>query len=118
MSRPKVNETERRIVQVNIRLTQEENGKVNEYAISSGLSPANWIRHKIFTGKNPPIKVSAMDATVYQELKRIGVNLNQVAHKLNQGDFPQDLRITQTELLRLLTTILKTLLHDREHDKG
>ena len=118
MSRPRVNENDRRIVQVNIRLTIEESNSVNEYATTSGLSPANWIRHKIFTGKNPPARLSPLDASIYQELKKIGVNLNQAAHKLNQGDFPNDMRMIQLELLMLLKRILKTLLHDRQHDQG
>lgn len=105
-------------MQVNIRLTAEESNKINEYATASGLSPANWIRHKIFTGKNPPARLSPLDSSIYQELKKIGVNLNQAAHKLNQGDFPKDLRMIQLELLMLLKRILKTLLHDRQHDQG
>ena len=118
MSRPKVNEQDKRLVQVNIRLTTEENNKVSGYATSSGLSPANWIRYKVFTGKNPPVRMSPLDASTYRELKRIGVNLNQAAHQLNQGDFPRDLRVMQLELLMLLNKILKTILHDRQHDQG
>jgi|SRR5690606_20472619 len=118
MSRPRINESDKRLVQVNIRLTAEESNKVNEYAAGSRLSPANWIRQKIFTGKNPPARLSPLDASIYQELKRIGVNLNQATHKLNQGDFPKDLHAIQLELLMLLKRVLKTLLHDRQHDQG
>jgi Bacterial mobilisation protein (MobC) len=113
MSRPKINEQDKRVVQVNIRLTIEENSKVNSYADASGLSPANWIRFKIFTGKNPAVKMSPLDVSVYQELKRIGVNLNQVAHKLNQGEFPSELAKVQIELILLLNKVLKAMLHDR-----
>jgi hypothetical protein len=117
MSRPKVNEQDKRVVQVNIRLTTEESSKVNEYATASGISPANWIRYKIFTGKIPTVRMSPLDASIYQELKRVGVNLNQVTHRLNQGDFPKELNIIQAELLLLLNNILKALLHDRQHDQ-
>jgi hypothetical protein len=118
MSRPKINEQNKRIVQVNIRLTAEENMAVNEHATASGLSPANWIRKKVFTGKVPPARLSPLDTSIYQELKKIGVNLNQATHKLNQGDFPQDLRMIQLELIMLLNRILKAMLHDRQHDQG
>lgn len=117
MSRPKVDEQDKRLVQVNIRLTTEESNKVNLYATASGLSPAHWIRHKVFAGKNPPVRMSPLDVSIYQELKRIGVNLNQVTHKLNQGDFPKDLRMTQLELLMLLKRILKAIVDDRQHDQ-
>lgn len=118
MSRPKINEQDKRIVQVNIRLTAEENVKVIEYATASGISPANWIRKKVFTGKIPPARLSPLDSSVYQELKKIGVNLNQATHKLNQGDFPKDLRMIQLELIMLLNRILKAMLHDGQHDQG
>ncbi len=118
MSRPPLNDNDKRVVQVNIRLTTSENDKVTEWATSSGHSPANWIRHKIFTGKNPPTQLSPLDASFYQELKRIGVNLNQATHKLNQGQFPQDLRSIQLELSSLLNKILQMLLHDGQHDQG
>jgi len=118
MSRPKISEQDKRIVQVNIRLTTEENVKVNEYAKSSGLSPANWIREKVFTGKVPSVKLSPLDTSIYQELKKIGVNLNQATHKLNQGDFPKELKMIQLELMMLLNRMLKAILHDGQHDQG
>ncbi len=118
MSRPKINEQDKRVVQVNIRLTTEENNKVNGYATASGLSPARWIRQKAFTGKNPPVRMSPLDTSIYQELKRIGVNLNQATHKLNQGDFPNDFRELQVQLIVLLNRILKAIVDDGQHDQG
>lgn len=116
MSRPILDDNKKRTVQVNIRLTAEESNQVNDYAEASGLSPANWIRHKVFTGKNPAVKVSPLEASIYQELKRIGVNLNQVAHKLNQSALPNDLEKVLIDVRHLLDEILTTLLHDRQHD--
>jgi hypothetical protein len=37
-------------VQVNIRLTEAENDRVNTYAEAAGITPAKWIRQKVFTG--------------------------------------------------------------------
>ncbi len=118
MSRPRINKQDKRVVQVNIRITESESSTLNEQAAASGLSPANWIRYKVFTGKNPPAKLSPLDASIYQELRKIGVNLNQAAHKLNQGDFPQEFRTLQLELLMLLNKVLKAILHDSQHDQG
>ena len=86
MGRPRVEDQNKRIVQVNIRLTEEEYKKVTQYSQASGLSPANWMRRKVFTGKFPPVKLSPLEASMYNELRSIGVNLNQIAHKINQGD--------------------------------
>lgn len=116
MARPKVNEQEKRIIQVNIRLTVDEGKRLNEYAASSGMTPANWIRQTVFTGKIPPTRLSQLDAAIYYELKKIGVNVNQVTHKINQGEIPQDYSKLQLELVMLLEKILKQLFHDRKHD--
>jgi hypothetical protein len=118
MARPKVNDSAKRLVQVNIRLTMDENHKVNEFAAASGLSPANWIRTKIFTGKFPAPKISPLDASVYVELRRIGVNLNQVTHKINAGECPQEYLPHLLELTCLLKKIIKQLTHDRQPDQG
>lgn len=118
MARPKVNDSERRLIQVNIRLTTDENHKVQEFASACGLSPANWIRTKIFTGKFPAPKLSPLDASIYRELKRIGVNLNQVTRKINVGEFPKEYLPYLLELNRLLNKIVNLLTHDRQSDQG
>lgn len=118
MGRPRVNDSEKRLVQVNIRLTADETNKVNQFALASGLSPANWIRAKIFTGKSPAVKMSPIDSSIYLELRKIGVNLNQVTHKINSGEFPKDYLARQLELAELLRNIINLLTHDRQPDQG
>jgi hypothetical protein len=86
MGRPRVGDQDKRVVQVNIRLTKEEHEKVIQYSQASGLSPASWMRRKVFTGKFPPVKLSPVEASMYNELRSIGVNLNQIARTVNQGD--------------------------------
>jgi hypothetical protein len=44
------------------------------------------MRKKVFTGKFPPVKMSQLEASMYNQLRSIGVNLNQITHKINQGD--------------------------------
>jgi hypothetical protein len=55
MGRPTLQEEEKRVIQVNIRLTKDENDTVLNYAEASGMTPANWIRQKAFTGRFPII---------------------------------------------------------------
>src|SRR5688572_23965654 len=114
MARPKSNERDKRQVQVNIRLTSEEAEKVYHYAKASGLSPANWIRKKILTGKFPPVKISPIDAATYHELKKIGVNLNQATHKLNSGEAPRDYLVFILAAQAQLQKILTLMIDDRE----
>lgn len=118
MARPRKNDIDKRTKQVNIRLTNDETARVNQFALASGLSPANWIRQKVFSGKFPMVKASPLEGDIYRELKRIGVNLNQGTHRLNQGDVPGDYLILQHELLSLLNRIIRLLIHDRQPDQG
>jgi hypothetical protein len=118
MARPALNEDKKRVIQVNIRLTQSEGEKVNTLAESAGLSPANWIRYKVFTGKFPQPKASPLDAAIFRELQHIGININQVAHKLNSNEFPSELRPVLDELSDLLKHIVKLLVHDRGSGEG
>jgi hypothetical protein len=110
MGRPKADEEKKRVVQVNIRLTTKENEELNNYAAASGISPAHWIRHKIFVGQNPPIKTSPLNASIYQELRKIGVNMNQIAHKVNQGESLTGFSETHATLLELLNKVCKALV--------
>jgi hypothetical protein len=110
MGRPKADEEKKRVVQVNIRLTTRENEDLNNYAAASGISPAHWIRHKIFVGQNPPIKTSPLNAAIYQELRKIGVNLNQIAHKVNQGKSLTGFSEAHSALIELLNKVCKALV--------
>lgn len=110
MGRPKADEEKKRVVQVNIRLTTKENEELNNYAAGSGISPARWIRYKIFVGQNPPIKTSPLNAAIYHELKKIGVNVNQIAHKVNQGEPPNGFTELHTALVDLLKKVCKSLV--------
>ncbi len=118
MSRPQVNISDKRLHQVNIRLTEGENQKATHFATASGLSPANWIRQKVFTGKFPTVKLSSTDASLYMELKKIGVNLNQVTHRINQGDYPKEYLHLLLTLTSMINKILKLMTNDRESNQG
>lgn len=110
MGRPALEEEQKRVVQVNIRLTAAENKKVEAYAQSAGLSPANWIRQKVFTGRFPPVKNSPIEAAVYRELHKIGVNLNQAVKQVNSfraREIPQQIL---DDLLTIQQEIIKRLL--------
>lgn len=88
MGRPALEEEEKRVIQVNIRLTVEENNRLITYAEASGLSSANWIRQKAFTGRFPAIKLSPVSAALYRELHKIGVNLNQAVRQVHINKSP------------------------------
>jgi hypothetical protein len=114
MGRPRVEDQNKRIVQVNIRLTEEEHKTVTQHAQASGLSPANWMRRKVFTGKFPPIKLSPLEASMYNELRSIGVNLNQIARKVNQGESQEPHFDFLMDTWMTIKAMLKRLTNDRQ----
>lgn len=118
MGRPRLNDRDRRVHQLNMSLTDDEYARLTTYAQTSGVSVVKIIRSKVFSGKFPVAKVSKLDEAAYNELKRIGVNLNQAVHKINIGESPKDYLALLTHLLGLLNKILKLLLHDRKSDQG
>lgn len=117
MGRPAINEEDKRVVQVNIRLTVSENERVFNQAEASAMTPANWIRQKIFTGKFPQVKVSPITAAMYRELHKIGVNLNQIAKHMNSGKQPNFIGVI-AGLGKQQRDILKHLIHDSRPGKG
>jgi hypothetical protein len=116
MGRRKISEKNRRKVQVNIRLTDEEFEKITTHSTGSALSPANWIRKKVFTGKFPPPKISPIDAAAIQELRRIGVNLNQAMHKVNEGLLSSALFLTLVELKKKINDLINLVIDDSKPD--
>lgn len=113
MARPRKSDSERRTAQLNLHLTTDEEKKILTLAAASGMFPPDWVRQKIFTGRFPPVRQSPIETAVYQELRKIGVNLNQGTHKLNAGEFPRNYLSLQMELLSMLDKLYKILLADR-----
>lgn len=110
MGRPALQEEDKRIIQVNIRLTKEENDMVCNYAQASAMTPANWIRQKAFTGRFPAIKLSPINAALYRELYKIGVNLNQAVKQLNAGKISPAFVTILTALIKTQKDILNCLM--------
>jgi hypothetical protein len=101
MGRPALQEEDKRIIQVNIRLTKEEHDTVCNYAQASAMTSAHWIRQKAFTGRFPAIKLSPVNAALYRELHKIGVNLNQAVRHVHGGKL-------SPAYLSILTSLMKT----------
>ena len=110
MGRPTLQEDEKRIIQVNIRLTKDEHDTVLNYAEASGMTPANWIRQKAFTGRFPAIKLSPINAALYRELHKIGVNLNQAVRQVHGGKLSPVYLTILTSLMKTQKDILNCLL--------
>jgi len=107
-----------RIEQINIRLTAMEFENVTLLSKSAELSPANWIRKYLFSKRFPKAKMSPINIDTFNELNKIGVNLNQLAKLANSGRLEGDITFFLMKLNEHLTKIKMLLLDDSETNKG
>ena len=72
-------------VRKNFRFTEAEAARLSKHAAKAGVSESDYVRTLI----NDPSHVFITEAStlrdLYRELKRQGVNINQVAYSVNAG---------------------------------
>jgi hypothetical protein len=106
MARPRKDPQERRAAALPpVRLTEAELMDLAEQASASGLTLSDFVRQRLTTGR---VVVPAIrrDAQLLAELNRVGVNLNQIAHRLNRGQgYPADLADALTALRNVLAVV-------------
>ncbi len=112
MGRPTIDKGLKRSEKTTFRLTKKEQLQLNNAAEACGISTGNFIRLKLFKGKFPQPKPSKIDIDLYYELKKIGVNLNQIARRFNLGQVPSKTNTILQELLDQQQTIIRALLND------
>jgi len=116
MARPKIDPMERRTEQVNLRLSPVELARLNAKAEAAQTNVTAFVRAAAM-GKSVTVRnQSSTDFETRQELRRIGVNLNQIAKALNarQQGLPASLVATCEKLDALFD---RMLAHDRPHDR-
>lgn len=106
MGRKRSRREETRTQVVSARLTNETYELVTEHAERMGLTRAGYIEHII---ENKPLRIvrGAMDelsVPLINELKRIGNNLNQIAHARNAGSDvdPRHFHSVLADIIRVL----------------
>lgn len=112
MARPKVSPTELRSVKFTIMLTTTEQQKLVQYGKVCGKAPTILAREKIFKGRFPQPKMAKLDLNYYLELKKIGVNLNQLTHLANGGRVPRELLALLMRLDQRLEFTINKLVYD------
>lgn len=107
MARPPLRPEERRDDRLpNLRVTAAERTLVEERADAAGLTLVEYCRRAIFKSRIAP-KRGTTDQALLVELNRVGVNLNQIAHKVNVGrnlpaDFPDVLAEVRAAVQKVL----------------
>lgn len=112
MARPRLSEDKKLSKRFIFRLTEDELKLLRSLAATSGKKPAIVVREKLFTGKYPQPKMPRVDLQTYIELKKIGVNLNQMAKKANANILPYGISQQLKQLLAQQQIIINLLLND------
>lgn len=99
-----------------LQLKLAEKKKVEEAAAACGMHPAVWARQKLMSGKFPATRPPKFDLMMYSELKRIGVNLNQLTRKANMGIIEPSLLGLILRLLNRIDFLITKIVYD-SHSK-
>lgn len=106
MARPRKDELERRTAHLPpVRVTDAELIAAGDRARASGVSLSDFVRARV-TGGTVPARPALSDARLLSELNRCGVNLNQIARRLNRGqDAPDHMGELLSEFQRVLQLV-------------
>lgn len=90
-----------------IRCTKAEKEQIKAQSVKANLSLSQYIRQMALDGKIN-IRESDTDFQTMQQLRKLGVNLNQQTRKLNAtGTLPYELKVLWRKLDLLLDQLLK-----------
>ena len=114
MPRARAQPTQKRHRQINIRVTDDDHARLTAEAKRVGLKLALFCEMLLLKGKVELAQttIHRLDPALFAELRRIGNNVNQVAHAINAG-LPPHLTLTAQALNGVLHTLLRDELLNR-----
>ena len=116
MARPRLSNDVKLSKRFIFRLTEDELLLLKNVASLSGKAPGVAVRAKLFKGKFPKPKISKLDLQTYVELKKIGVNINQMTRQANLNRWPDGVKEQLQRLLKQQQFIIDLLLNDSESE--
>ena len=84
MARPKKQPAEKRTEALACRLTPSERLRIEQAAARAGLSPSEYIRRQALIGRVTVPEKRGFDHATFDQLRRMGVNLNQLTRLSHQ----------------------------------
>ena len=88
MPRPRLSASARRTAQLRVRLTAGELATLQAEAAQAGVAFPDFVRERALTGRVIIEQGSGLAPDAWRELRRIGVNLNQLTRFLNGNPGP------------------------------
>jgi len=117
MGRPRSTREKLRDINFTLRLTGGELKAIDQAAAICGKAAGQLIRCKLFTGKFPQAKTARLELRTYVELKKIGVNLNQLTKLAHTGRIDMNLIKILMQLLRQQEIIIAQILYNDSQSK-
>lgn len=117
MARPSLPPEQKQSRYVVFRVSQAQFARLQQLSEDLGKPLGTLIRQTLFSGKFPRARTPRVDLQTYGELKRIGVNLNQLARKVNAGVMAPELPPLLRELVRQQRRLIAALLEDDRHSE-
>lgn len=94
---------------LHIRVSDEELTQLEKQAVLSRTSTAKYCRDKLLYEKSYKAKITALNQIeLLNQLNKIGVNLNQLAHRANKNESLNSLINEFLENLKAFKTLKKT----------
>lgn len=108
MSRPTKHQSERQASRITVRMPEDTYMTIASQATRHGRTVAQYVRDLIVDRNLPTPSdagITKMDPLLFAELRRIGNNVNQIAHAVNSG-LPPELQNAYRQADRLLSLLL------------
>lgn len=108
MGRPKKQPAERRTVSLSCRVTPQERLRIDTAAAHAGLSASEYIRRQALRGRVIVQEKRMLDHAAFDQLRRIGVNLNQLTRLAHQaGKVPPEVGKAAAVIERVVVRALE-----------
>jgi mobilization protein NikA len=92
MARPRIGRDDQLSEMLGCRLRPAEFLRIRQGAQKANMSVSDYTRRMLLSGTVVVKKTRSLDPEVYDQLRRIGINLNQAVHKLHAtGLIPPEL---------------------------
>ena len=112
MARPRKIIEQIKILQINFRITLNEQIQLESFAKNYGLNVVEYVRRGALQKQLPKFVMSGLERDLLIELSRIGNNINQMSKRVNQGNpnlkgIEDELMILKAKLNEIKSELLK-----------
>jgi hypothetical protein len=119
MARPRLAYGEKRDEVLGLRITPAERAEIEDQAERLGISPADFMRRRVLGYRLPPLSDEAKArASLALAFNRVGVNMNQIAHRLNAGGEASEVEVQLLAMIEQLKAELANLHNGPGSDQG